>query len=156
MVGPVAQLILLMQWQSCLTAAPSAWEWDRWDFINIYFIINPCSAGPHTGGRCLEVVGYCRDGSRVWIMKDILVSGKQNKSPLSKGLALLLLWWDILRSEYRLWINWALPIAMCTQLWELEDGSLTKCNVLSMLDSYIYTIYMGEKNISYIYSYAGV
>lgn len=89
-------------------------------------------------------------------MKDILVSGKQNKSPLSKGLALLLLWWDILRSEYRLWINWALSIAMCTQLWELEDGSLTKCNVLSMLDSYIYTIYMGEKNISYIYSYAGV
>lgn len=24
--------------------------WDRWDFINIYLIINPYSAGTYTGG----------------------------------------------------------------------------------------------------------
>lgn len=75
-----------------------------------------------------------RVGSRVWAGKGIFVTGKQSKIPLSWGLALLL-WWAILRPEYRLWINWALLIAISTHLWELEDGSLAKCNILSILDS---------------------
>lgn len=76
-----------------------------------------------------------RAGSRVWAGKGIFVIGKQSKIPLSWGLALLLFWWAILRPEYRLWINWALLIAISTHLWELEDGSLAKCNILSILDS---------------------
>lgn len=109
--------------------------WDRLDFINIYCIINPYNAGAHTGGRGLEVVGCCRVGSRVWAGKGILVTGKQSKIPLSWGLALPVLWWDGLRPEYKLWIDWALLIAICTHLWELEDGSLAECNILNILDS---------------------
>jgi len=50
---------------------------------------------------------------------------KAERDPDSRGLALLL-WWDNLRLEYSLWINWVLIMAKCTYLWELEDGSLAK------------------------------